>query len=464
MLQATLNSVSSPPRVPAKCRYASIPGQPPRIDDNIYRRFFLAGIATILLAGAAWGTLMLYQIGVAHSFTAISVFEINAHGHSQIAGWVGLFIMGFAYQAFPKRWQARLIWPHLAIVVFVAMLVGLIVKTTALAAAGHDGAATVALVAGMVELAAITTFALQIYLTFARGSTRLEPWIGFVFMSLFFFIAQASLDVWHTWTTMTAVTRDQLLWYVSTYQAPLRDLQIHGLALFMILGVNQRLLPGLFQVSAVPPRRAWAALGVLSIAVFGEVGIFIAYRWTGNHLVAAMLLLAWLMLVIGVAMIALPWKLWRPFRDADGHIDRCGKFIRMAYTWLAISLTMLLFLPVYQYLSGIPFSHAYYGAVRHAITVGFVSLMIMGFAAKVTPRLNGVDARQLTRLWGPFILINLGCLLRVSLQTSTDWNPHVFAFVGISGVLELTALTWWGSGLIRIMLRGRRPLTAVPAA
>jgi hypothetical protein len=82
--------------------------------------------------------------------------------------------------------------------------------------------------------------------------------------------------------------------------------------------------------------------------------------------------------------------------------------------------------------------------------------MIMGFAAKVVPTLNGSDPRQLTKLWGPFILVNIGCFLRVSTQTLTDWYHGAFAFVGVSGMLEVTGLAWWGLGLIGIIWRGWR--------
>jgi uncharacterized protein involved in response to NO len=119
-------------------------------------------------------------------------------------------------------------------------------------------------------------------------------------------------------------------------------------------------------------------------------------------------------------------------------------------------MVMLLLLPLHQAISGIPFSHAFYGAIRHAITVGFISMMIMGFAAKVVPTLNGVDPAKLPKLWGPFVLINTGCFLRCFLQTMTDVHPAFFKFVGISGVLEVSALAWWGVGLIGIMRRGKR--------
>jgi len=433
------------------------------VDDAIYRRFFTAAIAVVLTAGGTWGAWMLIKIGVARSFTDVSVFEINAHAHAQIFGWVGLFIMGFAYQAFPRKWQTRLVAPRVAVVVFIFMLIGLIAKSISLYAAGPSWAAVAAFWAGTLELLAITAFAIQIYLTFSRSLARFEPWIGFAMASLVFFIGQAAFDVWHSWTTMTAASADQLIWYVSTYQSPLRDMQIHGMAMLMILGVNIRLLPGIYQVPPVPARRAWSALIILLTGIVSEVVFFIAFRWTGNAAAAAALFASWTLLAVGVTMIALPWKLWRPLRDLDGQIDRSGKFIRTAYLWLAVSMGMLLLLPAYLWAAQVPFSHAYFGAIRHAITVGFISLMIMGFSAKVVPTLNGVDPRGLSQLWGPFLLINLGCFLRVTLQTWTDWHPGAFNFVGVSGALEVAALAWWGMGLIGIMRRGKRTARSVDA-
>jgi hypothetical protein len=57
---------------------------------------------------------------------------------------------------------------------------------------------------------------------------------------------------------------------------------------------------------------------------------------------------------------------------------------------------------VYGILTHQRFAHAYMGAHRHAFTVGFVNMMIMGVAARVVPILAGVDARKLSGLWGPY--------------------------------------------------------------
>jgi hypothetical protein len=123
---------------------------------------------------------------------------------------------------------------------------------------------------------------------------------------------------------------------------------------------------------------------------------------------------------------------------------------------------MLVLMPAYQYgllrwlapetFAAHPhFSHPYYGAVRHAITVGFVSLMIVGVASKVVPTLGGLDLRGLSRLWGPFLLINAGCALRVVAQTLTDFTPSAFPVAGASGVLEVAGLALWGWHLWGIM-------------
>jgi hypothetical protein len=96
----------------------------PSLADAIYRPFFIAGIATVLTLGAVWGAYLLLKIGVSGTFTGASLHEINAHGHAQIFGWVGLFVMGFAYQAFPRFKHTSLKHPRLAVATFVIVRSG----------------------------------------------------------------------------------------------------------------------------------------------------------------------------------------------------------------------------------------------------------------------------------------------------------------------------------------------------
>ena len=76
--------------------------------DMIHRPFFLAGIATVLTLGCVWGAINLLTIGVKETFSAVNYSWILAHGHAMVFGFVGFFIMGFAYQAFPRFKQTTL--------------------------------------------------------------------------------------------------------------------------------------------------------------------------------------------------------------------------------------------------------------------------------------------------------------------------------------------------------------------
>jgi hypothetical protein len=63
-----------------------------------------------------------------------------------------------------------------------------------------------------------------------------------------------------------------------------------------------------------------------------------------------------------------------------------------------------------------------------------------------------VESERLSRLWGPFILLNVGCAARVLLQVLTDFLPATaFPLVGLTGFVEVLALGWWGVELWHTM-------------
>ncbi len=425
----------------------------PDFTDTIYRRFFLVAIGIILTLGATWGAYLLWKIGVTGKFAGASIHEVNAHGQAQVFGWMGLFIMGFAYQAFPRFWNTALWRPRLALAVFFLMIAGVVSSSMAIAAGpAVPYAAAVAVAGSVVELLAVLIFTTQIAGTWKASGRALEPYVGYVFTALTWFCVSSAFNAWHVWNTMTAATDAQLQWYVRTFQWPLRDMQFHGLGMSIIFGVSLRTLPHLFGLPKVGERRAWSVLGLVTLAVILEVAFYLQYRLTGNEVFARALLLPWALLLMAAAIFVLPFRLWRPFPEAD----RSAKFIRTAFAWLFVSLVMLAAMPAQQALSHIAFSHAYAGAIRHAITVGFISVMIMGYSLKVVATLNGLDSRKLSAMWGPFVLINAGCAMRVGAEVLSDWYRGVFSVMGCSGVLEVAGLAWWSSHILGMIVRGKR--------
>lgn len=430
----------------------------PTRGDTIYRPFFKAGIALTLSLGAVWGAYLLIRIALNGSFRAAGLHEVNAHGHAQIFGWVGLFVMGFAYQAFPRFKHTTLAHPNLALFSFGLMLVGIVGRSLlepAAAAMAWAGPAAVA--ASILEVIAIALFIAVLTATWRASGKPPAFYDYYIFSSLAWFFLQAIYETAYYAATLQASGQDELVGLVATWHGALRDAQIHGFALLMILGVSQRIFHHFYDLPTPNRRLSLAALVCLNCAVVGEMLGLIFHAWGG---------LVWVgvwyvsVLVLAATVAVLVWN-WRIFTPA-GDSDRTLKFLRAAYVWLLISLAMLVLLPVHMFglipwlASGseaaqMHFSHAYFGAIRHAVTVGFISLMIVGVSSRVVPTLNGVDVRKLTELWGPFVLINTGCAIRVAGQTLTDFMPVAFYVTGISGVLEVFGLALWGTHLWRIM-------------
>jgi hypothetical protein len=434
--------------------------------DTIYRPFFKSAIVVTLSLGAVWGAFLLLRIAWNGAFTAVGLHEVNAHGHAQIFGWVGLFVMGFAYQAFPRFKHTSLAYPNLALVTLWLMLVGIIGRSVLEPLADTIAwAGPVAVAVSMLEILAIVLFAGIIAATWRNSGKPLAFYDYYILSSLLWFVVQAIGETVYLAATLQVSGREELVGLVATWQGALRDVQIHGFALLMILGVSQRIFHFFYGLPAPSQKLSLAALVCLNAAVVGEAVGLVFHRlgsraWIGVWYASALLLTA--------TVVALVWN-WRIFRPT-AEVDRSLKFLRAAYAWLLVSLTMLVLLPVHQFglipwlapeseAARLHFSHAYFGAIRHAFTVGFISLMIVGVAARVVPTLQGVDARRLSPLWGPFLLLNAGCTLRVIGQTLTDFVTSAFPFTGISGVLEVLGLTWWGIHLWRIMA-GRAPLEA----
>ena len=69
--------------------------------------------------------------------------------------------------------------------------------------------------------------------------------------------------------------------------------------------------------------------------------------------------------------------------------DRTFKFVRAAYVWLVIACGMMPLFPLYGALTHQVFAHTYMGSHRHAFTVGFISMMILGVSSRIVPDSGG---------------------------------------------------------------------------
>lgn len=437
---------------------SDVPEFAPSIGDTIYRPFFLAGIATVLTLGCLWGAINLLTIGLKQSFTAVNYSWVLAHAHAMVFGFVGFFIMGFAYQAFPRFKHTTLWRPKLAFAALPLMIVGILLQTVAHLLAPPS--LRLEIVAATIQTVAVIIFAATIVMT-ARQAKKPEVYDRFVYAALGWFLLAAVANPVVFKLFELAGSREQLLFNLATFNIPYRDVQLLGIAVVMILGVSLRLLPHAYGLRE--PSRAWQLflfLGVNGSILVGVV-LFIAGMASGNHW---LLMIQWLTTFVLLAVAIGTPRQYRLFGAVpENERDRGLKFIRAAYVWFIIGTAMLVFTPIYNFAvympitgSHVPFSHAFFGAYRHALTVGFIMMMIVGVSSKVVPTLSGVDVRRANSLWPTFLLLNLGNLTRVSSQIATDFFPSAYSVMGFSGFIEVVGLTLWGYELFANMRAGKK--------
>jgi NnrS protein len=462
LLEELREEMAHPSPVPALYRASAA--------DTIYRRFFKAGIAIVLSIGGLWGAVNLLDIALHKNFLLLNLVPaIHAHAHAMIFGWCGLFVMGFAYQSFPRFKHTTLWRPRLAVLTLYLMIAGILLRAAAELSVGHVPGPGLALgaAAAAAELAAIGLFILIIFRT-ARGSLEPHnPYEKFIFGALFWFFVSAVLSDIFFFAKATAASQQELIRRIALLDGPLRDVQLLGFVTLMIAGVSQRFLPLVYQLPRPRRDRQSLIFWLINASLLLDVACYVLMLTTGNPLFALGLEASFLMMLAWAVLLVRQLGIFaRP-----GERDRSWKFVRGSYVWLLVAMVMLPLFPLYGLLTHQYFAHAYLGAYRHAFTVGFVTLMIMGVAARVVPILAGEDSSRLDALWGPFILLNAGNAGRVTLQILSDFFPGIaYSLVGVTGFLEVAALAWWGIELWRTMNRAatRRPaliqLPGVPAA
>jgi len=421
--------------------------------DYIYRRFFKAGVAVVLSIGGLWGAINLLQLALGGTFLQTHLMAaIHAHAHAMIFGWMGLFVMGFAYQSFP-RFKSTVLWrPGLANLTLYLMVFGILARVAAEMLGRGTLALTLASASAAAEIAAVVLF-VTILVKTARQSV--EPPVHyekFIFAAYFWFLVQAVLDPILFFAKATAGSEAQLLYRVALIDPPLRDIQLLGFGALIIAGVSQRFIPHVYGLGRPARDLHKPIFCLINFSLLLDIFSYLALRITGRAVFAYTLEAAYVLMFLWAVLLVKQLGIFTVPRQRD----RTFKFVRAAYVWLLLAAAMLPFYLPYGALTGQGFAHDFMAAYHHAYTVGFVSFMIVGVAARVVPILAAVDASRLGKLNVVFTLLLLGCAGRVVLQVTADWAPRVaFPLVGLTGFLEVTALAWWGVELWRLMERSK---------
>jgi hypothetical protein len=401
--------------------------------QRILMLWILTGLVFMLLPGTFMGVWNLISITESHRTGHIPPGWIQAHGHAQIFGWIGSFILGIGFYSLSKMSGSKGVPISRPWASWAAWTTGVALRWLGSAYGWHWRIALP--FSAALELGAFVLFVISVRAH--RGSEpasakpRLPVWMILVMISTFGFFAAlaanaaASLQLALAGSSpAVSAAEDQALLYLFTW----------GFPVFAVWGFSARWLPvflGLREPSRVP---------LLAAAAVNATGVLAAFF--------SQLLAAAVLTTIGAALAARGLHVFsrahQPAKTKGVHWT-FPYFVRLAYVWLLIAAVLSIFASRWDRAGGI------WGASRHALTVGFLAVMVFSVGQRVLPAFCGMRVLFSPKLMFLSLgLLSAGCLLRVVSEIAAyeSYLPVMWAVLPVSAVIEMSAVTLFAVSLI----------------
>ena len=148
--------------------------------SRLLMAYISSGLVFMLLPGTFLGVWNLLQISGRESAASISPAWLQAHGHAQVFGWIGSFILGIGFYSIPKLRGATKPAFGAAWACWAMWTIGVAVRWAANVYAWQWR--LLLPLSGVLELAAFLIFfrAVSQHRPEDSGKNRLEPWIWVV--------------------------------------------------------------------------------------------------------------------------------------------------------------------------------------------------------------------------------------------------------------------------------------------
>ena len=411
--------------------------------------YVVTGLLFLALPGTFLGVWNLVSISGRHSLAGLSQAWLQAHGHAQIFGWIGTFVIGIGYYSLTKMgglkpvavsrgWTSWALWTGGVSLRWAANITE------------FQWRVLLPLSAALQLIAFLIFFA-----TVSRHKSRpapakrpaIETWMKVVIAATVAFLLALILNQVETVVlASTGVHPEIPHWLDQRYLF----LAAWGFPVLAVWGFNARWLPVFLGIREPSSNGLMAALaasaGGLAAALFGYLQI-----------ATLLLLIASILATIALGVFERPQK---PAKTL-GVSPSFPAFVRGAYVWLLVAAALGVYASQADAHGGI------WGASRHALTVGFLSTMVFAIGQRLLPAFCGMRVLFSKGLmWASLTILNLGCLLRVASEIPAyEANLRAaWRILTVSAVTELTAVTLFALNLgITLVLPPPNPTFSKPS-
>ncbi len=398
--------------------------------SRLLMAFITSGLIFMVFPGTFLGVWNLLQISGRESMASISQAWLQAHGHAQVFGWVGSFILGIGFYSIPKlrstTGSSKAAW-----VCWGMWTAGVAMRWCANV---YEREWRVLLpVSAVLELAAFLFFfrAVSRHRPTDAGKRRMEPWIGVVICAsaglLLVLVANVAGCFYVSLRGTTAA-------FPHVFDQRYLALMAWGFLVPFVWGFSAKWMPVFLGLK--PPRT-----NLLLAAVIANLsGVALTIAGVGR-------LGSWVF-VAGVALAIAGLRMFEPAVNqakTRGVHSSFPAFVRMAYVWLLIAAMLGVAAALWDSSGGI------WGASRHSLTVGFVAAMIMSVGQRILPAFAGMRLLWSTKLmFAGLALVMVGCTLRVSSEVIAyqGYAGWAWSALPISALFELAGLTVFAINIV----------------
>ena len=399
--------------------------------------YISTGLFFMLLPGTFLGVWNLLAISSRRAANSVSPTWIQAHGHAQIFGWIGTFILGIGFYSIPKL---RRIHPLEMSVVWVTWGLWTSGVTLRWLTNIYQWHWRVLLpLSAALELAAFVIFFRTIsgHRPQGSGKQKLEEWIFVVIAGSVGLLLTLLVNLGATLFLALSGTSPEV---PAGFDQSFLVLQTWGFLVPFVWGFSAKWLPTFLGLRPVKGR-------VLLLAVaLNSLGVLAAFL--SSTLVAGLFLFAGITLAVhALGLLELPG---RPPKVRGAH-SSFPSFVRIAYVWALVAAGLGIWAASATRPQGI------WGASRHALTAGFLATMVFAIGQRVLPAFAGRSLFSTKLMFVALLLLTAGCMLRVSseiLAYQGFFRP-AWSWLPLSAVTEMIAVSLFAINLF--LSFARRP-------